>query len=617
MKKLIFISALFLGLAALPTGAFAADFYIDFDNGDNNNNCATTSTPCETFDAAALGGSIAPGDTIYATGTYDLTTASGAGIRYNIDGADNNPITITAWPGVSMPIIDGTDLTTAYSLWIDADYVTWDGFTVVGVETADNDVAVFVDGQEEITVSNNIIYGPSAGVFDTYGVNAQNTTGFMLLNNTIYNVYDNQVWIDDGHIIIDGNKFYDVVGNNFRGLALDSISEITVTNNFFYDFDSNGEGLRCDDISGSEIINNTFYNNDENVQFYGTLGTDHEFKNNLLIGTNTTQYGIMDRTAAVQYFNRVESDYNLFYMGASDVTAARTFPTLNTYPTLANWQASGYGQDENSLDNDPKIAGSGDLHLTNESPAVDAGDNVSAESTYLNQDIDKEPRPYGPAYDIGADERPVLAVVPHTLSWDPLVLKMTLDWMQEVDYAVTNFNVKFGTDSNLAGADVYLADNSGEYLKEGLKAAKVYYYAVQGQYETGYQTYYSAWSGIKKVVTKPVKVKDLWKINKYENEKRVKIRWKMQKRATKYRIKLYKYKKSTQTYRYFRTIVRTKAETHYKKNGKLYKNGAAKTIIKNLKPGKYKFKVRAARIVDDVNYKGKYSPKTRFQHFPE
>ena len=52
-----------------------------------------------------------------------------------------------------------------------------------------------------------------------------------------------------------------------------------------------------------------------------------------------------------------------------------------------------------NIDEDPLFVGGGDYHLTASSPCIDTGTDAG-----VIEDMDCETRPYGPGFDMGADE---------------------------------------------------------------------------------------------------------------------------------------------------------------------------------------------------------------------
>ena len=76
-------------------------------------------------------------------------------------------------------------------------------------------------------------------------------------------------------------------------------------------------------------------------------------------------------------------------------------------PTVTYCDIQGGYSGEGNIDADPLFVGSGDYHLTEESPCIDAGTSEGAPDT----DIDGNSRPQGAAYDIGSDEYGVTTVL--------------------------------------------------------------------------------------------------------------------------------------------------------------------------------------------------------------
>jgi len=127
---------------------------------------------------------------------------------------------------------------------------------------------------------------------------------------------------------------------------------------------------------------------------WGSAAQPALIKNNILFADGaTSSYTVLVDSGAV-----VDFDRNLY--SPSNIRW-NWFPTLIT-TDLGLWQST-TGQDATSFRDDPLFVSPGsDLHLRPSSPAVDVG--LDLEALGFSTDVDGDPRPFGPAWDIGADE---------------------------------------------------------------------------------------------------------------------------------------------------------------------------------------------------------------------
>jgi len=223
-----------------------------------------------------------------------------------------------------------------------------------GVLITENHLDTKADGGAwislNVTVSNSIVRGSRASRVSTGGaLNLKDPCqGFVIVGNLIY---DNRV--------------------AFR-LRYPS-TDYLIYNNFVYD---NDVAFRLEDgISGLDIFNNTFYRNAQSVREDGSAPGNLIFQNNIFV------------LSLAQGSDNWWGTYtnNLFFqvgVGWSDPNAVVADPVFVDRRTFK-------------------------LHLTADSPAIDAGMTLSE----VSDDFDGTARPTGTAYDLGADEyQPSLAV---------------------------------------------------------------------------------------------------------------------------------------------------------------------------------------------------------------
>ncbi|MEE9349901.1 MAG: right-handed parallel beta-helix repeat-containing protein [Flavobacteriaceae bacterium] len=162
-----------------------------------------------------------------------------------------------------------------------------------------------------------------------------------------------------------------------------------------------GNGYHLLRVTGSnvEIYNNVFvYNGGGAIIDFGNDLENLTFKNNIV----TT---LMDGMGRIRFLganrpaNHPSFDFNNnIYYAPNGVTIYNASTTSNY--TFSNFQTT-FSQGANSLETDPLFIDrvNEDFHLTQNSPAIDAGIDLG-----LNQDFDGSVVPFGVNYDIGAFE---------------------------------------------------------------------------------------------------------------------------------------------------------------------------------------------------------------------
>jgi hypothetical protein len=165
------------------------------------------------------------------------------------------------------------------------------------------------------------------------------------------------------------------------------------------------------------VFNNTFYMRRSSAISFTCLtvtdGTKLYIKNNIFLMKPELNEG-----AAINIYNdtnaryNIISDNNLYVVdGAKGVVT--TEKPWKLYVTLADWQKSGYGQDQHSIQAasaalvDPKemfYSSSSDLRLRLDSPAINKGIDLGQDFPFLKYDKDGNLRGVDGHWDIGAYE---------------------------------------------------------------------------------------------------------------------------------------------------------------------------------------------------------------------
>ncbi len=170
------------------------------------------------------------------------------------------------------------------------------------------------------------------------------------------------------------------------------ITNCTISSNNATNY--NGGGIYCKSLS-SPIITNCFISNNLANGFGGGIACDSSSPQiiNCTISNNLPVYnggGIDCDSSSPTVVNSVLWDDNpqeIYLRNGGSITI--------TYSDIkGSWTGTG------NINTDPLFAGSGDYHLTANSPCINTGTNAGAPAS----DIDGDTRPQGIGYDMGADE---------------------------------------------------------------------------------------------------------------------------------------------------------------------------------------------------------------------
>jgi hypothetical protein len=286
---------------------------------------------------------------------------------------------------------------------------------------------------EKFTVSNNIVHDNDNIGIDFIGFEGENPNPAVdrardgtVFGNTVFNInsYGNPaygrersadgIYVDGGtNIIIERN----IVHHANLGIELASehagknTSYITLRNNFIYSNTQSGIAFGGYDTKrGSTeyctIVNNTLYNNftqgDWGAELYIQYDTRYNIvKNNIVFADASRRY--MESWSAVMTANVV--DRNLYFASGGGSSGTWIWKGV-TYTTFSAYQIASGNEATSRAGIDPLLVNptAGDLHLTADSPAINAGENL-ASAQMGTIDIDGGPRINGGMVDVGADER--------------------------------------------------------------------------------------------------------------------------------------------------------------------------------------------------------------------
>jgi hypothetical protein len=410
-------------------------YYITKEGSDKN--AGTAEKPWLTIGHAAE--KAAAGDKIYVrAGTYNES------VQIKKNGSKDAHIVFAAYPD-EKPIIEGTGVTDWNNGIIieDSSYIEIAGFEIR--KWRDNGMEM--SNSNHLKISDCEIHETGGGVqlldgshdfefnrveahhYDLLGFDASPGEGAPCYNGTFKNCsahtgrdHDQNV---DGFALGHGKqhdfklsncKVYDV----YDGFDL-SASDTTVNNCSVYNCWYGGFKLWNNDIT---VVNCLAYNNEINVTrcFNGPTGTA-TLRNCTLVDAGTFNVSIETTKNSLHMYNCIlaggkniglafekrssknyEGDYNLFHCSNAPRVITVGYEDEFSLNQLSDWRSYS-GQDRHSvmvksLDKifvDPKKY---DLHLAQNSPAIDKGQSNGAPS----KDFEGKSRPQGKAYDIGAYE---------------------------------------------------------------------------------------------------------------------------------------------------------------------------------------------------------------------
>ena len=411
--------------AASPTDYWVAPGGSDAGPGSQG-------TPWATLQHAA--------DTVQAGDTVHVLAATYAGFDLRTSGASAQPIRFLAQPGV---VIDSNNPLTPDGINLEGtDWVRIEGFTVEGTGRAG--IRAVLCERVDI-IGNHLIDNQRWGIF----------TGFC--DDLLIAGNEAEGSIDEHGIYVSNSGDRPVIRDNYlhgnaaNGVHMNGdvsqggdgvISGALVERNVIVDNgESGGSGVNCDGVQDSVIRNNLIVGNHASgISLYRTDGggpsTGNVVVHNTVVNDSDGRWGLTVRDAATDntlLYNILISRHG--YRGAIDVHTDSLPGLVSDYNvvedrfttdsgdsvilTLTEWQTQ-TGLDANSLVAseaalfvNPTLP-SGDYHLKVGAPAVDAAIGPSAAGV----DFERDPRPFGAAADIGADEW----LPPCTLADDDLVV---------------------------------------------------------------------------------------------------------------------------------------------------------------------------------------------------
>jgi parallel beta-helix repeat protein len=416
-------------------------------------------------------------NTVQAGDTVIVRAGNYAGFDLWTGGTASSRIVFDADPGVT---INQPNARTADGINLEgADYITIEGFNVVGVPRAgirsvvNHDViirnnntdqngvwGIFSGFSDDLLIENNI----ASRSVQQHGIYVSNSGDRPVIrNNTIWGNHDAGIHMNgdisqggDGIItgaLVENNVIYDNGTGGGSGINADGVQDSTFRNNLIYNEHASGISLYRIDGGGSStgnvIVNNTVLEAPDgrwalNIQVASTGNT---IRNNILYNYHPWHGSIDISSDSLPGFS---SDYNV-------VMDRFTTDDSNSIQTLAQWQTA-TGQDAHSLVATPSQlfvnAAANDFHLSDTSPAIDAGTSQYAPAV----DFEGTPRPSGNGFDIGADEHSGAAPVNHA----PTDITLSNSTVPENSPAGTTVGALTAVDPDAGDSHTFtLLDNAG------------------------------------------------------------------------------------------------------------------------------------------------------------
>ncbi|QCX39291.1 T9SS type A sorting domain-containing protein [Aureibaculum algae] len=396
----------------------ATDYYVS-NSGNNSNTGLSESQAFLTIQHAA--DLVVAGDVVYVlNGTYagfDVREKNGEVNQYiTFKAKDNNVIINQKGPKRN----DGINIE-------NCNYIIVDGFIVnnmigngngirvvvsdhciVRNNRCDNNAerAIFTGFTDDILIENNIC----SNSIDEHGIYVSNSSDRPIIrynecfgNNSIGIHMNGDLSVGGDGIISDPQIYGNIIHDNNKaaGINMDGVENPIVYNNLIYN-NHNAQGIALFKGDGAIVTNGAkIYNNTIIVPSDGRWGIlvqaganiNTEIFNNIIINEHAWR-GCIAVASTLQF----KSDYNILNDKMSNNGDGSSI-------SLSEWQALGFDTNSliaNNLSSIFVAPESNNYQLVEGSQAIDNGSNLV--NSVVTYDINKNDRPAGSTYDIGAYE---------------------------------------------------------------------------------------------------------------------------------------------------------------------------------------------------------------------
>lgn len=507
-------------------------------NGGSDSAAGSITAPLATIQAGV--NKAASGDTVIVRGgTYNITsTISINQANITVKGADGEVAKIVA-PNTN------SSIQVAIRVWNDADNVTLSNLDISGgyyygikTETLyDTGATTNANGPQHLLMSNLKVHDSGRDCIklvpktdysiienseiynsgrrdpsNAEGIDAVQANYSILRDSYIHDTTTNGVYYKGGDIgtVIERNRIANCAYSGIlMGQSTDEASMDPSVNPQYYEsidsivrnniiWNCQGAGIGTWAALRPQICNNTLYNVAQTM-FGGLLvqssehwipsdhyvpSTDVTIYNNIVV-VNGTRPAYNIRAGGLSGF--LHSDYNYFWntSGAAQVSD----DVHSIYGGLSTWKAAGY--DTHSLEGNPGLDTANFYHLLSTSGAIDKGMTVAG----VTDDFDKQVRPAGGAYDIGADEfngtvaQPTVPAAPSgLLASATSATAIGLTWADNANNE-TGYYIERSLDGTTFSQIASVGANTTSYSNTGLSASTKYYYRVRAYNTAGNSAY--------------------------------------------------------------------------------------------------------------------------------
>ena len=393
------------------------DYYVDKTMSSCNDlGGGTASAPFCTITTGVS--RLQPGSTLYVgDGTYPET------IKPLVSGTEGSPVTVTGWPGKSPTIGAGVTFGAYLST---KSYVTVSNLTFAGTVSD----GIYVTKSDHIVVSGNHVTG-AGRPFQSQtapGISIRATNASTISANTSDHNNGHGIYLTNtstGNTVADNEASFNAEGwqRNANGINVTSPGNTVLRNvthdnedsgiNFYTGADNslaalnvtynNGDhGIDDLNVTGGRLISNTvFHNCTSGINVEGTSG-NYVVENN--VSVDNAVYPAYNGISC----NRRKGNIGIWDSAPPTTTVDHNLVSLTTsgtmyvfgtaYTSLSAMQAA-TGQEKDGVQADPQFADTttGNLQLTEGSPAIDRGD--SGVSGSQDRDLLGNPRVRDPNVD--------------------------------------------------------------------------------------------------------------------------------------------------------------------------------------------------------------------------